>query len=204
MAVVKAPFLSLAGSGQFAKTLVAAVWKGIPYMRQYVVPTNPNTSAQVAQRTVFASAVHAWQNYLQLALIKTAWNLWASLGSKPMTGFNAAMESLLQVLSGDPDASYGTAAVLTTGGATPSSLEVTMKNMDDGAAGDEAGDYIVRAGLAKDDLTDYVTNATIAAGVLEPDLMVAAAGTEVWVQVLKLDGAVRRARTGVLALTVQP
>jgi hypothetical protein len=38
--------------------VVGASWKGIKYIRQYVVPANPDTDAQKAERGLFADLVH--------------------------------------------------------------------------------------------------------------------------------------------------
>jgi len=37
--------------------VVGASWKGIAYIRQYVIPANPNTPAQQVERTAFADLV---------------------------------------------------------------------------------------------------------------------------------------------------
>lgn len=37
--------------------VVGAAWKGIPYVRQYVIPGNPNTASQQAERSLFANIV---------------------------------------------------------------------------------------------------------------------------------------------------
>lgn len=62
MAKVTAPFLSLDASGTFGKTLTASKWKGRNYMRQRVIPANPNTTAQQIVRSALgtiAKAAHA-------------------------------------------------------------------------------------------------------------------------------------------------
>lgn len=43
-------------SGKFG-ALVGATWKGIPYIREYVIPANPSTPAQVTQRQWFTAVV---------------------------------------------------------------------------------------------------------------------------------------------------
>jgi len=43
-----------------AGNAVAAVWKGIQYIRQHVIPTNPNTVDQQAQRARFSLIVSWW------------------------------------------------------------------------------------------------------------------------------------------------
>ncbi|MBA7587394.1 hypothetical protein ES708_29423 [subsurface metagenome] len=60
MAKVKGPLFSLGASGQLAKTLVYADWKGIDYVRQYVIPANPKTAEQQEQRGFFTAAIDAW------------------------------------------------------------------------------------------------------------------------------------------------
>ena len=37
--------------------VVGATWKGIPYIRQYVIPANPNTALQQTERSLFADLV---------------------------------------------------------------------------------------------------------------------------------------------------
>jgi hypothetical protein len=62
MAKVIAPFLSLDASGTVAQTLTASKWKGINYMRQRVIPKNPNSFKQLAIRAVITDASLAWKN----------------------------------------------------------------------------------------------------------------------------------------------
>lgn len=62
MAKVTAPFLSLDASGTVGQTLTASKWKGINYMRQRVIPKNPNSFKQLAIRAVITDASIAWKN----------------------------------------------------------------------------------------------------------------------------------------------
>ncbi|MCK4302742.1 MAG: hypothetical protein KAY24_00715 [Candidatus Eisenbacteria sp.] len=194
MAKLKAPLLSLGASGQLAKTLVASNWKGIKYMREYVVPANPNTVAQQAQRGVFSAAVHAWQNYLTHATIITGWNVAALLAPSPLSGFNAAVSALSLVLSPDPDASFPTVY----GDGLGDECLITMKNMNDGGVGDEAGDFIVRAGTDKSSMSDLGTAYNIAAGILT---VAVPAGTY-YFQTFKILDGVRVARSGLTLATI--
>ena len=77
MAVLKGPFFSLSARGSLAKTLVYACWKGIQYVRQYVVPANPKTEAQQAQRGYFTEAVSRWHSIPWTTTDKQAWDRWA-------------------------------------------------------------------------------------------------------------------------------
>jgi len=100
MAKTQAPFLSLGARGQLAKTVVAASWKGIKTMRQYVVPANPRTSAQVAHREDFADSVALWKSFITAANDVAAWNRVALQSGKPQSGFNCFASSNLAALAG--------------------------------------------------------------------------------------------------------
>ncbi|GAJ21972.1 unnamed protein product, partial [marine sediment metagenome] len=57
MAKLKAPFLSLGASGALGKSIVAFPWKGIDCLREYVIPANPKSTLQLAQRALFTAAI---------------------------------------------------------------------------------------------------------------------------------------------------
>lgn len=88
MAKLTAPLLSLKASGQFAKTMVYMNWKGIEDVRQYVIPANPNTAGQQAQRGYMTNAVNAWHVDGYTALDVAAWNLYALAKKIAASGFN--------------------------------------------------------------------------------------------------------------------
>jgi len=67
MARLTAPLLSLGASGSIAKALVFASWKGVPYARVHVIPTNPNTVAQQEVRGVFSTLNAMWKRMPQHA-----------------------------------------------------------------------------------------------------------------------------------------
>jgi hypothetical protein len=54
MASVKGPLFSLDASGTVAGTVTFAKWKGRNYLRQTVIPANPQTDLQTAVRAVMA------------------------------------------------------------------------------------------------------------------------------------------------------
>jgi len=72
MAKVTGPFMSVNSSGTLMKTLTAANWKGIKYIRGWFKPANPRTQAQVIQRTRFTKASASWK--LEDQDTKDAWN----------------------------------------------------------------------------------------------------------------------------------
>ena len=142
MAKVKAPLLSFSASGKLADTLVAFTWKGINVMRQYVVPSNPQTTDQLAQRALVTACVSAWKNYFTGEEGRAAWNRLALQYSTAMSGFNAFMRNALKASSADADASF--VNVMTEIAAQK--INFTLLNLDDGAQADEAGDFEVWAG----------------------------------------------------------
>lgn len=165
MAKVTAPLLSLGASGKIANTLVASVWKGIPYMRQYVVPANPKTVDQVAHRAAFTAAVAAWRTYITAADQREAWRVFAGVQSGAQSNFNAAVGNLVPRLKVDGDASFAS-----TWAEASQILTVTMKNMDDGATGDEAGNFEVWTGTKATNLTQLETKTIVAGDIVTSDL----------------------------------
>lgn len=159
MAKVLTPLLSFSASGKIADTLVAFTWKGINVMRQYVKPANPKTADQVTQRGHFSDMVESWRNYFVDTSMRTAWNRLALVLPTPMSGFNAFMRNAVQMVLTDPDASFGfdvtaVAAQLVTFG---------VLNVDDGVAGDEAGDFEIWVGDSPSSLL-LTESVAIAAG----------------------------------------
>ncbi len=67
------------GSNVFSK------WKGINYVRGYVVPTNRNTEEQASVRSTFLNLVNVWKNLG--TTVQNTWNAFAT--GKNLTGYNA-------------------------------------------------------------------------------------------------------------------
>lgn len=190
MAKVTAPLLSLGATGKIAGSLVFSTWKGIKTARQLVKPANPNTTAQQSQRSLFTAMVSFWRNYLTDATQRTGWDVAAGLSGKPQSGFNLYAAANLALAATDPDASFGVSYSDDGGG----EMSITMKNIDDGTTGDEAGDFDVYLGSEPDDLSLHASNA-IAAGLLGTSTPGVGSG---YCQVLK-DG---QPRTGIFAYTL--
>lgn len=95
MAKVQAPLFGFAASGSIAKTITYAKWKGIMYARQYVVPSNPRTAAQIEHRNKFRELVDHWHDDPCDITIRTALNLKAAERGLAMSGFNYYMRRYL-------------------------------------------------------------------------------------------------------------
>jgi len=104
MAILKAPLMSLGASGALGKALVFFGWKGLDVVREYVVPSNPKTAAQVTQRgylTEVVTAIHTAQALATNPLDEDDTSAYALLGSKaatPMTWFNMVVKQWIDVL----------------------------------------------------------------------------------------------------------
>jgi hypothetical protein len=61
MAKVSGPLFSLDARGQVGKAIVFSFWKGVNYVRQHVVPNNPQSSLQTAIRDLVTDASVAWK-----------------------------------------------------------------------------------------------------------------------------------------------
>lgn len=94
MAKVNGPLFSLGASGQLAKALVYAIWKGRPYVREYVVPTNPNSLAQRGTRTTMSYLNERWSAMSQSD--KDSWNTLAAADN--ISAFNAFVKYGLKSL----------------------------------------------------------------------------------------------------------
>lgn len=99
MAKVTGPLLSLAASGTVADTTTFGKWKGIPYVRQKVNPSNPNTSGQQSTRNTFKAAGESWR--LTPAAFSAPWDAFAK--GRPLTARNAYMGAFTRLLRGKAD-----------------------------------------------------------------------------------------------------
>jgi hypothetical protein len=88
--------MAFSASGQIGKSLVYGTWKGQKYARQYIVPTNPSTAAQQAQRNLF-KWVHDWFKYAS-SDVTASWYAYAA--GKMLTGPNAFSSKNLVALKG--------------------------------------------------------------------------------------------------------
>lgn len=183
MAKLDAPLLSFNARGQIAKSMVFMGWKGLKTVRQYVTPANPRAPGQVTQRNLFTVAVFFWRNFLTDVLERTAWDRTASLAATPLSGFNAFIRAALFLSPTTPAASFATFAQAVSG----EDIEWTMKNLDDGAVGDEAGSFNILFGVTPQSL-DIIDTTGISSGLIAIDVSsVASIGDRVYLQ-LRKDG----------------
>jgi len=129
MAKTIAPLLSFEGSGQIAKTQVYSVWKGRPYVRRYVIPSNPNTAEQQLTRNTFSwlnnvwkfmsgAAIEGWQAYANSARI-TDRNGFIKINNGPLRQQTTLDDMILS-----PSAKSGIVAAAVT--PTPAAGQITV------------------------------------------------------------------------------
>ena len=99
MAKVTAPLLSFGGLGTIAKTAVFSKWKGRPYVRQYVIPSNPQTAGQTLTRNAFGWSNSVWK--IGGTLMRAPWERFAV--GQVLTGRNAFMGRQVATLRSETD-----------------------------------------------------------------------------------------------------
>jgi hypothetical protein len=99
MGKITGALLSLGASGSLGKTLTFSKWRGIPYVRQHVIPSNPNTLDQQATRNVFKTLTQMWKIAGVIAI--SPWDAFAT--GRPFTGRNAFIGQNTEVLRGEVD-----------------------------------------------------------------------------------------------------
>ena len=139
MAKVSAPLLSFSAGGSIAKTQVYAKWKGRPYVRQHVIPSNPNTADQQLTRNTFTWLNNVWKN--GPTLLQAPWDLYAQ--GQVLTGRNAFVGQNTRALRSEtdladmilsPGAKGGiiAAGMVATGGALSISVALTAPALPTG------------------------------------------------------------------------
>lgn len=99
MAKPRAPLLSFGASGSIADTLTYASWRGINYVREKVIPENPQSTEQTITRSLFAWLSAVWK--VSPALFQAVWTEFAS--GKKFTDRNAAIGQNVTAMRGDVD-----------------------------------------------------------------------------------------------------
>lgn len=124
MSRVTAPLLSFSGSGQIAKTQVYASWKGLPYVRRYVIPANPQSSEQTLTRNTFAFLNYVWR--IAPSDFVAPWT--AGAAGRPLTNRNLFLKHNTGLLRDETDL---TGMIMSPGAKGGLSATVTITPGDD-------------------------------------------------------------------------
>jgi len=99
MARLTAPLLSLDARGQIGKALVFSGWKGIKYARQYVIPANPQSVAQMEVRGIFSTLNELWKRMEGYG----RYPFWLAAVGNPLTDRNVFVRESLSLLIDQAD-----------------------------------------------------------------------------------------------------
>lgn len=110
---------------KLGESVVFSMWKGRPYMRSYVVPANPNSLKQQANRDHMAKIVALYQaNIKGDDDNKAAWNVEAL--PRSISGYNIFVDYGRQVTLGALDLSATTISIPVTASSIPSDRLAVM------------------------------------------------------------------------------
>lgn len=121
MAKPTGALLAFGASGQIAKTVVYASWRGVQYARRYLVPANPQSVEQTKTRSAFAWLQAVWK--LAPTLFQDVWTLFAS--GQPFTNRNAFGSKNIFNLRNAANLSTFVFSPGAKGGVAPSSMVIT-------------------------------------------------------------------------------
>ena len=133
MAKPTAPLLSFDASGTLAKTMVYSRWRGVRYVRRYVIPANPRTAGQLLTRNTFTTLSEMWK--VAGPLLTGPWSLFATgrqfLDRNAFMGQNVKLlrpESDMLLFRGSPGARGGLPPTSISAAAGVASIVVTFVN----------------------------------------------------------------------------
>lgn len=199
MAKVTSPLLSLGASGTIGDTITFGRWKGLNTARQRVVPANPQSAGQVAQRAIMTAVVAFWRGFLTGTQGKTAWNRDASNSGLPQSGFNAFASAAAKIKAQDDDASM----VVGVSDTAYDGLTFTTMNLDDGAEGDEAGNFTLSHGTAIGQMLSTVDIALSGGDIIKDFSGTYVATDVIYCQITKTAGSLTAAkRSGIFQITL--
>lgn len=147
MTKVAGPCMSLDASGQLGGALVFSKWKGRPYVRQLVKPSNPKTGGQVGMRAMFKFLSQIWS--AMSAGDKATWE--GRAADKVVSPFNAFVShgqftwrDFLPPGLVDPYTQSGNPSLLTNEAAVAGERSITY-SVDTGTGANQWGIAIFRS-----------------------------------------------------------
>jgi len=121
MVKVYGPMFSLDASGTLAEAVTFSKWKGRPYVRERVIPSNPKSGAQVGRRAMFKFLTQLWASVsaadqatwkdLAEQLVASNFNAYVSDGMAAWHNFLAPSEATPATRTGTPSDNALTAAI---------------------------------------------------------------------------------------------
>lgn len=120
MVKVYGPMMSLDASGTLADAITFSKWKGRNYVRERVIPSNPQSGAQTGRRAMFRFLSQAWDalatadkaTFQDLAdeLVASTFNAYISLNMQDWHNFLCPSQTLARARTNTPSDNALTAA----------------------------------------------------------------------------------------------
>jgi len=150
MVKLAGPCMSMDASGKLANTIVFAKWKGRPYARSLVIPSNPRSVSQVGIRAMFkwlaqtwagltAGNKATWEDRAKQTII-SPFNAYMAYNQSRWRDFNTPSNE-------DPATEVGTPPTGPTGAATPDGRSMIL-DITDGVTPPDWGYCIFRSPTA--------------------------------------------------------
>lgn len=121
MSKVRGPLLSMRAQGQIGTSQVYASWRGVPYVRQYVVPSNPRTTSQMQIRMPFRWLQDAYRS--MPGALTAVFDAYTE--GRPLIARNGWTRINLPALNAQTDISNITYSPGARGGPAPGSMTIT-------------------------------------------------------------------------------
>lgn len=160
MAKVTGPLLSFGANGQIGNSMVMSSWRGVKYARRYVIPANPRTTAQQANRTRFALLREMYK--LAPAAVRAPWEAFCT--GRPFLPFNKFVGENNRLLAASPVATDLERMLMSPGalgGLPPVSVSA--------ATGGSSGEVDVTVTVPTQLPTDWTVTEIAAAAVIDQD-----------------------------------
>lgn len=160
MAKLTGPLLSFGADGQIGKSMVISKWRGITYARRYVIPANPRTTAQQANRTRFAFLREMYK--LSPAEVRAPWEAFCT--GRPFLPFNKFVGENNRLLAAPPASTDLVPMILSPGalgGLPPISVTATT--------GSGSGEIDVTIAVTGQLPVDWTVDSVVAAAVPDQD-----------------------------------
>ncbi len=139
---VNGPLLSLGASGQIADAIVYRTDKGRNVVSSKAWPTDTKSSAQLAQRTALQSVAWAWRMILVSEDVRWAWHRASTVARFKGSGYHFWMHNGIDLYAISP-----TAGIVSLSTAyDPRGVRFFVKNLADGFASTEVGNFNILAG----------------------------------------------------------
>ena len=164
MVKVNGPLMSFDASGTIAKTATFSKWKGRNYVRSRVIPSNPQSAAQVSMRSMMKFLSQIWAGLT--AANKATWDTAADASAiSPFNAFVAGgmarWNSYKSPSKEDPAAAAGAGGAAPTTTPTAGVKEITL-SIADGAPAPAWGWIIHRSTT-----TGFTPSRSTAAAIVE-------------------------------------